>query len=68
MSTTTDELATLIRTIDFAAVKHKNQRRKDPEETPYINHPVGVARILIEAGVRDLECIQAAILHDTIEV
>lgn len=63
-----DDLATFIRTVDFAAIKHKNQKRKDPESTPYINHPIGVARILIEAGVRDVEVLQAAILHDTIEV
>lgn len=27
--------------IDFAARKHRDQRRKDPESTPYINHPIG---------------------------
>jgi guanosine-3',5'-bis(diphosphate) 3'-pyrophosphohydrolase len=27
----------------FAAIKHKNQRRKDPENTLYINHPIGDA-------------------------
>lgn len=27
--------------VNFAAIKHKNQRRKDPDKTPYINHPVG---------------------------
>ena len=26
----------------------QNQRRKDPEKTPYINHPVGVANYLVE--------------------
>lgn len=31
----------LIRAVNFAAIKHKNQRRKDPENTPYINHPIG---------------------------
>ena len=34
-------LAVIVKCIDFAAVKHKNQRRKDPEKTPYINHPIG---------------------------
>ena len=33
--------ADLIRCINFAAIKHKFQRRKDREETPYINHPIG---------------------------
>uniref|UniRef100_A0A1B0CAY9 Uncharacterized protein n=1 Tax=Lutzomyia longipalpis TaxID=7200 RepID=A0A1B0CAY9_LUTLO len=27
--------------LNFAAVKHKDQRRKDTDETPYINHPIG---------------------------
>lgn len=31
----------LITTTYFAAVKHKDQRRKDASETPYINHPIG---------------------------
>ena len=33
----------IIRCSTFAAIKHKNQRRKDPENTPYINHPIGDA-------------------------
>lgn len=31
----------LLETVNFAAGKHRNQRRKDTEETPYINHPIG---------------------------
>lgn len=58
----------LLETVHFAAEKHRNQRRKDPEETPYINHPIGVARILShEGGVTDIEVLQAALLHDTVE-
>jgi guanosine-3',5'-bis(diphosphate) 3'-pyrophosphohydrolase len=37
----TDVLAIIIKCVNFAAVKHKNQRRKDPEKTPYINHVIG---------------------------
>lgn len=37
-------------------------------QTPYINHPIGVANILTsEAKVTDLNVLMAAILHDTIE-
>ncbi|XP_048886575.1 guanosine-3',5'-bis(diphosphate) 3'-pyrophosphohydrolase MESH1 [Brienomyrus brachyistius] len=62
------EAALLLETVNFAAEKHRNQRRKDPEETPYINHPIGVARILSqEAGITDIEVLQAALLHDTVE-
>jgi len=60
-------MAEIVRTTNFAAIKHKNQRRKDPEKTPYINHPIGVANNLIEAGCEDLAVIQAALLHDTVE-
>ncbi|KAL1140172.1 hypothetical protein AAG570_000104 [Ranatra chinensis] len=61
-------LQDLIRCINFAAIKHKDQRRKDPESTPYINHPIGVAHILLEeGGVSDLEVLEAALLHDTVE-
>ena len=35
-------VAEIIRCSNFAAVKHKYQRRKDPEKTPYINHPIGL--------------------------
>ncbi|NWW13994.1 MESH1 pyrophosphohydrolase, partial [Oreocharis arfaki] len=35
------EIARLLEAVDFAARKHKEQRRKDPEGTPYINHPIG---------------------------
>eukprot|EP00435_Cladocopium_sp_Y103_P014930 s1335_g3.t1 len=60
-------LKTLFRTIHFAAMKHKHQTRKNPQQTPYINHPLAVARILAESGVRDLATLQAALLHDTLE-
>lgn len=61
-------LQTYTKCINFAAVKHRNQRRLDSDKTPYINHPIGVAHILTaEGGVTDFEVIQAAILHDTVE-
>ncbi|XP_023142813.1 guanosine-3',5'-bis(diphosphate) 3'-pyrophosphohydrolase MESH1 [Amphiprion ocellaris] len=62
------DAALLLDTVNFAAEKHRNQRRKDPEGTPYINHPIGVATILsLEAGITDIEVLQAALLHDTVE-
>ncbi|KAM4744717.1 guanosine-3',5'-bis(diphosphate) 3'-pyrophosphohydrolase MESH1 [Anableps anableps] len=62
------EAALLLETVNFAAKKHCKQRRKDPEGTPYINHPIGVARILsYEGGVTEIEVLQAALLHDTVE-
>ena len=52
----------------FAAEKHKNQRRKDGEASPYINHPIALANVLAtEGSVKDEEVLCAALLHDTIE-
>jgi guanosine-3',5'-bis(diphosphate) 3'-pyrophosphohydrolase len=58
----------IIRATAFAAGKHRNQRRKDAEASPYINHPIALASVLAnEAAVRDPLVITAALLHDTIE-
>ncbi len=58
----------LLHSIDFACKKHRDQRRKNKIAAPYINHPVGVAHILwTEGGVRDIDVLQAAVLHDTVE-
>lgn len=61
------DVARLLDAASFAADKHRDQRRNDAGCTPYINHPLGVARILAEAGVEDVEVLMAGILHDTIE-
>ncbi|NXH62043.1 MESH1 pyrophosphohydrolase, partial [Rhabdornis inornatus] len=52
------EMARLLEAVDFAARKHKEQRRLDPEGTPYINHPIVP---LVPSSP------QAALLHDTVE-
>ncbi len=58
----------LLEAIRFSAEKHRNQRRKDSERSPYINHPIEVVQLLWEVGgVRDVDVLLAAILHDTIE-
>jgi guanosine-3',5'-bis(diphosphate) 3'-pyrophosphohydrolase len=58
----------LLEALHFAAAKHRDQRRKDVVASPYINHPIAVARLLAsEGGVTDLVTLQGAILHDTIE-
>ncbi|WWD18546.1 hypothetical protein CI109_102999 [Kwoniella shandongensis] len=66
-STGEGELGVLLRTLDFAARKHSCQRRKDVDQTPYINHPIAVANFLSSTGVTDVRVLQAAILHDTVE-
>ena len=65
---TEQELKLLLKALSFAAHKHKDQRRKDPEASPYINHPITLANILCNEGhVTDIEVICGALLHDTVE-
>jgi len=59
--------ALLLKALAFAAYKHKDQRRKGKEASPYINHPIEVAEILVNYGVTDTVTLLGAILHDTIE-
>lgn len=40
-NTMNSDAVILLETVNFAAEKHRNQRRKDTEQTPYINHPIG---------------------------
>lgn len=64
----TEAVGLILRAIAFAADKHRNQRRKDADATPYINHPIALASALKEeGGVTDPVVLVAAILHDTIE-
>lgn len=52
----------------FAAHKHRHQRRKGADASPYINHPIDVANVLAnEADITDPTILAAALLHDTIE-
>lgn len=65
---TEQELKLLLKALNFAALKHRDQRRKDVEASPYINHPISLASILCnEAHVTDINVICSALLHDTIE-
>jgi len=58
----------LRRAAGFAAWKHKGQMRKGEGEIPYIHHPIEVTAILAEiGGVKDIDVLQAGLLHDTIE-
>jgi guanosine-3',5'-bis(diphosphate) 3'-pyrophosphohydrolase len=63
-----NNLQALIAAASFAAHKHKDQRRKGAEASPYINHPLAVANVLANEGsVEDITTLIAALLHDTIE-
>ncbi len=68
MSSDGKSLAAILATLRFAARKHRDQRRKDVESSPYINHSIAVAETLTGlGGVSDLATLQAALLHDTVE-
>ena len=68
MTTKANRTTLLVDAIAFAADKHRRQRRKDAEASPYINHPIALARVLtVEAGLADPILLAAAVLHDTLE-
>src|ERR1700730_11182145 len=61
-------IALVIRAVEFAAQKHRMQRRKDSDASPYINHPIALMHVLcIDGGISDPIILAAAALHDTIE-
>jgi len=68
MSISEADLKQLLKALAFAAHKHRDQRRKDVESSPYINHPIALANILCNEGhITDISVICAALLHDTVE-
>lgn len=67
-SSSSGVVSDLVKCANFCAIKHEHQRRKNSAQSPYINHPIGVAAILTEeAGITDPDVIMAALLHDTVE-
>jgi GTP diphosphokinase / guanosine-3',5'-bis(diphosphate) 3'-diphosphatase len=64
---TTDATDLVLRAVAFAAHKHRDQRRKNQEASPYINHPIELATVLWAEGVHDPVVVAAALLHDTLE-
>ncbi len=65
---TDKDVELVLKAMAFAASKHRDQRRKDADASPYINHPIALAEVLWhEGGVRDPVIIAAALLHDTVE-
>ena len=58
------DMALIDRAVEYAQNKHKSQIRKDG--SPYIIHPLAVAKIVTEMGL-DTDAILGALLHDCIE-
>jgi guanosine-3',5'-bis(diphosphate) 3'-pyrophosphohydrolase len=62
------DLLLMARVVNFAALKHRGQRRKGAEAEPYFNHLAEVALLVAEATQgRDPIVVFGALLHDTIE-
>ncbi len=60
--------ARLLTALAFAADRHRHQRRKGPDGSPYVNHVIAVALVLATTGgVGDEGLLVAALLHDTVE-
>lgn len=59
------EAAQLLEAADFAARKHRRQRRMDPEGTPYINHPIGGRAALGATAAASVEGVGGGVhLHE----
>ena len=68
MTKKSSDLGVVLRAAQFASHKHRDQRRKGADASPYINHPIAVASVLSnEGGIDDATVLSAALLHDTIE-
>lgn len=62
------DLNLFIRALAFAAERHSQQRRKDAQQSPYLNHLIEVARLLFEVGgIQDPVTLAAGLLHDILE-
>jgi (p)ppGpp synthase/HD superfamily hydrolase len=63
-----DNIGLVLKALEFAAVRHKGQFRKGDDRSPYINHPIQVANLLVNGGgEKDPILFAAAMLHDVVE-
>lgn len=68
MSQSSTTMGTFVKALAFAADKHRKQKRKGTDASPYINHPIALVDVLVnEGGVTDMTVLCAAVLHDTVE-
>jgi len=59
-----EDVGGLRKAFEFASAAHRGHARHSG--SPYICHPIEVAKILAERNM-DLTCLQTALLHDTVE-
>lgn len=68
MTQNADAVPAVLAALEFAAARHRDQRRKGHDASPYINHVIRVTRLLADvAGIHDPVVLCAAALHDTVE-
>ena len=66
----TEEIMLIMSAYDYSKAAHRNQEREEfPESAPikdkrYFNHPRRLAINMLEAGIRDVNTICIALLHD----
>jgi guanosine-3',5'-bis(diphosphate) 3'-pyrophosphohydrolase len=61
-------LAIWLGALRFSAMKHRDQRRKDRDASPSINHGIEVPQLLATTGsITDPAVLAAAVLHDRVE-
>lgn len=69
MSKELEAFSNFVRALAFASRKHSQQRRKDMDASPYINHPIALVSILaVEADINDWDTLCAALLHDSVSM
>ncbi len=60
----TENIGLLLKAVNFAAIKHSFQKRKG-DDSPYINHPIGVCwNIYNIGGISDINALVGALLHE----
>jgi (p)ppGpp synthase/HD superfamily hydrolase len=57
----------VIKAANFAAFKHRNQRRKDADASPYINHPLALAKPRSWLGILHKERCESSDPRSSIE-
>lgn len=63
-----NEQNSILKALEFASLKHKDQYRKLKGNPPYLTHCIGVSMVLLkEGGITDATLIKAALLHDVLE-
>lgn len=61
-----------LQAVEFATDAHKNQKRKNKQQDPYISHPLEVAKLIEDTykateSKIDYDVLAAAVLHDVVE-